>query len=185
MNANSAAPARVAADPQYPIGRFVAPERTTDGDRLHAIAVLAELPTNLRNAVRGLEDEQLDMPYREGGWTVRQLVHHIADSHTTAVFRVRQALTASWPVIQPYDEKAFAQMHDYTAPVEWSLELIEALHARWVLLLQSLTDDQWHCGYTHPENGPCTIERAALIYAWHSRHHVAHILQLRDRENWG
>jgi hypothetical protein len=101
-----------------------------------------------------------------------------------AVIRVKLSLTEVWPTIKPYDEAAWANLHDVAAPVEWSLELVESLHARWVMLLQSLNDDQWKCGYNHPENGPTTVEQATLLYAWHSRHHVAHIMHLRSRENW-
>jgi hypothetical protein len=175
---------RPPADPRYPIGRFVAPERISHEDRVYAISCLAELPTRLRNLVDDLDEEQLETPYRKGGWTVRQLVHHIADSHTVSVVRTRMALTGSWPAVPGYDEKVWAGMHDYTGPVEWSLELIESLHARWVLLLQSLSDDQWQCGYVHPKSGRVTVESATLLYAWHSRHHLAHISELRQRENW-
>jgi uncharacterized damage-inducible protein DinB len=183
MSSQNAPPVQ-SVDPRYPVGRFVQPENVTAADRSCAIDTLAELPSQLRNAVDDLDKEQLDTPYREGGWTVRQLVHHIADSHMNSVIRVRLALTEDWPTIKPYDEKAWAMLHDYAGPVEWSLELIESLHARWVMLLLSLLEDQWQCGFKHPEMGPMTIETATLIYAWHSRHHVAHITHLRTREGW-
>ena len=139
----------------------------TEDDQIYAIAGIAELPTELRNAVSGLDNAQLNTPYREGGWTVRQLVQHIADSHMIAFIRVRLALTEDWPTVQPYDEKAFATLHDSSAPVEWSLELIESVHARWVMMLQSLTDAQWQRGFKHTERGPMTIEirHAALRLA--------------------
>jgi hypothetical protein len=171
-------------DPRYPVGRFTPPATITAGDRTDAIATLAELPEELRNAVDGLSFAQLSTPYREGGWTLRQVVHHVADSHMNAVIRVKLALTEDWPTIKPYDEQAWAKLHDVAAPVEWSLELVESLHARWVMLLQSLEDRHWKCGCHHPESGPWTVERLALMYAWHSRHHVAHITHLRARENW-
>ena len=171
-------------DPRYPIGRFVAPATISDDDRTGAIATLAELPEQLRNAVDGLTFAQLSTPYRDGGWTVRQVVHHIADSHMNAVIRVKLALTEDWPTVKPYDEAAWAKLHDTAAPVEWSLELIESLHARWVMLLQSLNEAQWHRGYNHPEDSRVTVEHATLVYAWHSRHHVAHITHLRAKENW-
>lgn len=171
-------------DPRYPIGRFEQPETITPEERLNAIATLAELPEELRNAVEGLNSAQLNTPYREGGWTVRQLVHHIADSHINAYVRMRLALTEDWPTIKPYDEQAWATLHDSAAPVEWSLTLIESLHARWVMMLQSLTDEQWLRGYRHPESGDTSVEAATLMYAWHSRHHVAHITHLRTREDW-
>jgi uncharacterized damage-inducible protein DinB len=171
-------------DPRYPVGRFTAPSTITPDDRTEAIATLAELPEKLRNAVDGLSFAQLSTPYREGGWTLRQLVHHVADSHMNAYIRVKLALTEDWPTIKPYDEAAWAKLHDVAAPIEWSLELIESLHARWVMLLQSLNEEQWKRGCHHPENGPMTVELLTLLYAWHSRHHVAHITHLRARENW-
>ena len=171
-------------DPRYPVGRFDSPETIAPEERTGAIATLAELPEELRNAVDGLSFTQMGTPYREGGWTVRQVVHHVADSHMNAFIRVKLALTEDWPTVKPYDEAAWAKLHDTVAPVEWSLELIESLHARWVMLLQSLTDEQWQRGYLHPEGGPVTVELAALTYAWHSRHHVAHITHLRKREGW-
>ena len=172
------------ADPRYPVGRFAPPAIITPGERTNAITTLAELPEELRNAVDGLSFAQLGTPYREGGWTVRQVVHHVADSHMNALIRVKLSLTEDWPTVKPYDEAAWAKLHDVAAPVEWSLELVESLHARWVMLLQSLNDEQWKRGCNHPQNGPMTVELATLLYAWHSRHHVAHITHLRSRENW-
>jgi uncharacterized damage-inducible protein DinB len=176
--------ALTSVDPRYPIGKFEKPETITAEDRRYAISALSELPEQLRNAVDGLDSSQLNTPYREGGWTVRQLVHHIADSHMNAFIRTRLALTEDWPTIKPYDENAWATLHDSTAPVEWSLELIESLHARWVMLLQSLSEEQWIRGYRHPESGETPLDVVALIYAWHSRHHVAHITHLRAAEGW-
>jgi uncharacterized damage-inducible protein DinB len=149
-----------------------------------AIATLAEFPGRLSEAVEGLTTEQLDTPYREGGWTVRQLVHHIADSHMNAYIRVRLALTEDWPTISPYDEKAWAKLHDSAAPAGWSVALVDNLHARWVVMLESLEDEQWERGVKHPENGPMSVELATQLYAWHSRHHLAHITRLREREGW-
>lgn len=175
---------RPVEDPRFPIGRYVRPETITQEDREYAITCLAEMPTHLRNAVDDLDNEQLETAYREAGWTVRQLVHHIADSHMMAVMRLRKALTEDWPVTPGYDEKSWAMLHDYAGPPEWSLELIESLHARWVMLLQSLAEDEWKRGFQHPRQGPYTVEEATLLYAWHARHHVAHITHLRARENW-
>lgn len=172
------------SDPRYPVGDFVRPEIITADERIGAITTLAELPEKLRNAVDGLNSAQLSTPYRDGGWTLRQVVHHVADSHMNAFVRVRLALTEDWPKIKPYNQAAWATLHDSAAPVEWSLELVEALHARWVMLLQSLDEAQWQRGYDHPEDGKVTVELGALIYAWHSRHHVAHIMHLRAKENW-
>ena len=171
-------------DPRYPIGKFSPPELISSEDRRHAIAAIAAMPEMLREAVGGLSDAQLDTPYREGGWTVRQLVHHIADSHMTAFLRLRKALTEDWPVVAGYDEKAFTTLADTAAPAEWSLEIIESVHARWVMLLQSLTDEQWKRGFKHEERGPMALDYATMLYAWHSQHHVAHITALRSRQGW-
>lgn len=172
-------------DPRYPIGTFSKPETVTPYERMAAIAAIAEMPGKLSEAVEGFDKEQFDTPYREGGWTVRQLVHHIADSHMNAFLRVRLALTEDWPAITAYDEKAWAMLADATgAPVAWSVALLENVHARWVMLLESLTDEQWQRGFRHPERGPSTLESATLLYAWHSRHHVAHITRLRERKGW-
>jgi uncharacterized damage-inducible protein DinB len=184
MSSQSYSPEFASEDPRFPLGPFAKPENVTVDERIYALSTLAELPSQLRNAVDDLDQGQLDTPYRDGGWTVRQLVHHIADSHMNAVVRVRMALTEDWPVVTPYDEKGWAMLHDYSAPVEWSLELVESLHARWVLLLQSLSAEQWQRGFKHPKMGPMTIEVATMLYAWHSRHHVAHITHLRAREDW-
>ena len=184
MPTNAARQMNADVDPRYPIGRFSPSPVISSDDRLLAIATLAELPSELRNVLRGLDGAQTDTPYREGGWTVRQVVHHIADSHMNALLRVKLALTEDWPTIKTYDEAAWARLHDATGPVEWSLELIESLHARWVMLLQSLQPMQWQRGFVHPEMGRQTMEAATLLYAWHSRHHVAHIQGLRQREEW-
>jgi hypothetical protein len=171
-------------DPRYPVGKFKRPEKITRQKRTAAIAAIAELPAKLTDALSGLDREQLDTPYREGGWTVRQLVHHIADSHMNAFVRVRLALTEDWPTITAYDEKAWAMLPDSAGPVSWSLALLENLHARWVMMLESLTEEQWARGVKHPENGPMTVEVATLVYGWHSRHHVAHIMRLREKQGW-
>lgn len=178
------AAATATQDPRYPIGRFWRPEPLLPEDRLHAAMVLAETPEQLREAVRGLDDDQLNTPYREGGWTVRQVVHHVADSHMIAFYRVRRALTEDWPEVHGYDEKAFAALPDTMAPVEWSLEIVESVHARWVMVLQSLTEEQWARAYRHAERGPTKLDVATLMYAWHSRHHVAHITHLRAQHRW-
>jgi uncharacterized damage-inducible protein DinB len=172
-------------DPRYPLGKFKRPESVSAHQRMVAIAELAALPGRLSDAVKGLDREQLDTPYREGGWTVRQLVHHIADSHMNAFMRLRLALTEDWPTVTPYDEKAWAELRDSSrAPVAWSIALVEELHARWVMLLESLSEEQWARGMRHPTNGPMTVEAQTQMYAWHSRHHVAHITRLREREGW-
>ena len=175
----------VEVDPSYPIGRYQRVESVSVHQRMVAIAAIAALPGMLSDAVKGLDREQLDTPYRDGGWTVRQLVHHVADSHMNAFLRIRLALTEDWPTISPYDEKAWANLRDSKmAPISWSVALLEELHARWVMLLESLTEEQWARGFSHPERGRSTIEATTQLYAWHSRHHVAHITRLREREGW-
>jgi hypothetical protein len=171
-------------DLRYPIGHFVAPQPISKQHVTDAIATLGALPGQLREAAGTMSEVQLDTPYREGGWTVRQLVHHIADSHMNAVIRVRLALTEDWPTIKAYNEKAWAELPDSKAPVEWSLDVIDRVHARWVMLLQSLHEAQWQCGFVHPERGPSSLEQATLLYQWHSKHHLAHIVNLRKRSNW-
>lgn len=177
-----AAPATT--DPRFPIGKFRRAEADVT-DHAASIAVLAALPDNLRAAVAGMNDAQLDTPYREGGWTVRQLVHHVADSHMNAYVRIRLALTEDWPTIKPYDEKLWAELPDArTAPIQPSLDLLRALHNRWTTLLRSLPEEQWLRGYTHPVNGRQSIAEATALYDWHSRHHLAHIVELRKRSGW-
>ena len=174
-------------DPRYPVGKFHRPEPgpLPEGELAYAISCIAELPSQLRNAVDGLDTAQINTPYREGGWNVRQVISHLADSHMTAFIRVRLALTEDWPTITGYNEKAFAELHDsLAAPIEWSLELIESLHARWVMLLQSLNAAEWQRGFVHSERGSQTIEVATLLYAWHCRHHLAHITHLRAAKHW-
>ncbi len=169
---------------RYPIGRFHKPDSVSLAERKDAILAIAGLPGQLRNAVDGLDPDRHQTAYRRDGWTVQQLIHHIADSHMNAFIRIRLALTEDWPVITPYDEKAWANLHDALSPVQWSLDIVEALHARWVLLLFSLDETQLKRGYTHPVNGRTSIESAIMLYAWHSRHHLAHITRLRLAEGW-
>ncbi len=173
-----------AYDPRYPIGKFAPPADITAEDLRFAIQTLAEEPEQLRDAVRDLSDEQLDTPYRDGGWTVRQLVHHIADSHATALHRFKRALTEDWPEVHGYNEGAFATLHDVTAPVEWSLEEVEAVHARWGMLLTHMTDEQWDRGVRHSQRGKMGLELLTMLYAWHSQHHVAHVTHLRVKMGW-
>lgn len=177
-----------ARDPRYPIGPFQSPApgiSFPEGSLHNAIASIAELPEHLRNALDGLDSTEIDTPYREGGWSVRQLVHHIADSHTNAFIRLRKALTEDWPTVEGYSEKDFAQLPDsLAAPAEWSLELIESLHARWVMVLQTMTSEQFQRGFKHAERGPMTLEFATVLYGWHSRHHLAHITHLRAERGW-
>jgi len=174
----------IGKDPRYPIGTFRRSE-VNIADHAAAIATLAALPENLRSSVYGLTAQQLETPYREGGWTVRQLVHHVADSHINAYIRIRLALTEDWPTVKTYEEQDWAELADArTAPIDLSLDLVDALHHRWALLLRSLTEEQWQRGYTHPVNGRQTVAEAVAMYDWYSRHHVAHITELRKRMRW-
>ena len=142
------------------------------------------LPERLRAAVAGLNDAQLDTPYRDGGWTVRQVVHHLADSHANAFIRFKLALTEDWPTIKPYDEAAWARLPDSRLPIDGSLVFVDALHARLVSLLQAMSEDDFQKGFVHPERGRMTLAGNLAIYDWHSRHHVAHITRLRERMGW-
>ncbi len=170
---------------RYPIGRALRGEAFTEQQRKPAIEGIAELPKNLRAAVSGLSDQQLDTPYRPGGWTVRQLVHHVADSHMNAYVRVRLALTEEWPTIVVYQEARWAELADArSGAVSSSLDLLQSLHTRWVQLLLSLEDPDWKRGYVHPENGRQSIEQALMIYDWHGRHHSAHVTRLAERMGW-
>lgn len=172
------------SDLSYPIGRFERPGASTAADRAARMDTLAALPANLRGAVRGLSDAQLDTPYRPGGWTVRQLVHHVADSHMNGYTRVKLALTEANPVIKPYAEAEWAKLPDSRLPVELSLSILDAVHARLDAILRSLTPEQWARPFLHPAGGPQTIDIWAALYAWHSRHHTAHVTALREREGW-
>lgn len=169
---------------RYPIGAFVMPATVTPGMRAEAVAAIATMPAKLRDAVRSLSDGQLDTPYRSGGWTVRQVVHHLGDSHMNAFVRLKLALTENNPTVKPYDEKAFAELPDQQLPIDVSLALLDGLHARWAAVLNTLTADQFARPLYHPEIGAITIEYLVQSYGWHSRHHVAHITRLREREGW-
>jgi uncharacterized damage-inducible protein DinB len=170
---------------RYPIGRFSPLASSPPGVRAAHIQTLRLLPARLREAVSGLSDAQLDTPYREGGWTVRQVVHHVADSHANSYIRFKLALTEDWPTIKPYDEAAWANLADSRwLPVDVSLAMVEALHGRWVALLESLSDEDFHKGFVHPEMGRQNLAKVLALYDWHSRHHTAHIKTLRAREGW-
>jgi hypothetical protein len=171
-------------DLRFPIGRFAPPASSLPGIRAAHIQTLRLLPERLRAAVAGLSDAQLDTPYREGGWTVRQVVHHLADSHAMAYTRCKQALTKDWPAEQSYDEAAWANLADSRLPVGVSLALIEGLHGRWVALLEAMSEEDFRKGYNHPERGREMLVKALAMYDWHSRHHVAHITTLRARQGW-
>ena len=170
---------------QYPIGRCTVPLSLSPGERTTAVDILDDLPHHLTSILEGLTGEQLDTPYRPYGWTIRQLVHHIADSHMTAYSWMRLALTEDWPTVYDYDQAALAELTDSTLPVTVSLQLLESLHQRWVSTLRAVPESAWAAsGYIHPETGRCTLEQTLAMYAWHSRHHLAHILNCRALQGW-
>ena len=171
-------------DLRYPIGRFSPQASSKERVRATHIQTLRLLPERLRAASNGLSDAQLDTPYREGGWTPRQVVHHLADSHANAYIRFKLALTEDWPTIKPYDEAAWANLPDSRLPTDVSLSLLAALHSRWVALLESMSDDDFRKGFFHLEQGRQSLATALAMYDWHSRHHTAHITSLRARQGW-
>ena len=171
-------------DLRYPVGRFSPPDSTLPGIRAAQIETLRMLPGVLRLAVSGLNDLQLDTPYREGGWTVRQVVHHVPDSHAMCYTRFKLALTEDWPTIKPYDEAAWANLADSRLPIKVSLAMLEAVHERWVALLDSMTEADFQKGFAHPERGSQKLATTLALYDWHSRHHTAHITGLRARQGW-
>jgi len=177
-------------DLQYPVGKFTWDRSgegllATEAERQQWIAGIAETPARLRAAISGLTEAQLDTPYRPGGWTVRQVAHHLPDSHMNAYVRFRLALTEDEPTIKPYSEGLWAQLSDArTAPAKISLTLLDTLHQRWVMLLRSLKPEDFSRALKHPELGRVTLEKYLAMYAWHGKHHVAHITSLRQRSGW-
>lgn len=176
--------AAAATDPRYPVGKFEYAGPNSEANRKQLIQQIAEAPAKLRAAVAGLNDKQLDTPYREGGWTVRQVVHHVPDSHMNAFIRLKLALTEDTPTIKPYDEKGWAKLADAREPIENSLVLLEAVHKRFVTVWRSLKGPDFERTLNHPEAGPMTLDKLLSLYAWHGRHHVAHITELRKRNSW-
>jgi len=173
------------ADPRYPIGKFHYEAAPSEDQRRKFIGEIEHTPAAIRAAVQGLSSEQLDTPYRDGGWNVRQVVHHVPESHMNAYIRFKLALTEDEPTIKPYAEDRWAKLGDVqTTPIEVSLVLLESLHMRWVRLLRSLDEEEWKRKFKHPELGPVSLEKNLAIYAWHGRHHTAHITELRKRMNW-
>ena len=171
-------------DLRYPIGEFDRNIEITSELRRDFIGDISELPANIKKAVENLTDEQLDTPYRPDGWTVRQLVHHIADSHLNSIVRFKLALTEDVPTIRPYFEDRWATLGDSSLPIEPSLKILEGLHLRWTTLLDSMSDADFRRKLIHPDSGEWTLEQFLGLYSWHSRHHTAHITNLRERENW-
>lgn len=172
-------------DPRYPIGRFQHPGPLSPAQRADAIEAIELAPLELRKALRGLSDAQLATPYRDGGWTLRQLVHHVADSHINAYCRLRLALTEESPTIRSYDEQLWAELADgATGPVGLSLALLDALHARWALLWRSLAPAQFSRTLVHPTSGAHDLDWLLALYAWHGAHHTAHVTALRQARDW-
>lgn len=169
---------------KYPIGRFAMPATASAGERRQWIAAIAALPAEVRAATSGLRPEQWETPYRDGGWTVRQVAHHLADSHMNAFVRCKLALTQDRPLINAYDQSAWAETADTHGAGETSLRLLDALHERWTRLLESLTPADFARTYRHPERGETTLEATLALYAWHGRHHTGHILALRRQRGW-
>jgi hypothetical protein len=173
------------SDPRYPIGKFHFEGPLSEAQRAELISSIELLPSNMRAAVSGLNNQQLDTPYREGGWTVRQVVHHVPDSHMNAFIRYKLALTEDEPTIKPYAEDRWALLPDVQAtPIEVSLALLDALHNRWVRLLRSLKPDDWKKNFRHPELGTVSLEKNLALYSWHSKHHTAHITELKKAKGW-
>lgn len=171
---------------KYPIGRYRRPEHISPEDRQKAIDVIAAFPLRLGMAVEGLSEQQLDTPYRPEGWTIRQVVHHCADSHMNALVRFKLALTEDQPVIKPYLEARWAELHDTRhMDIAPSLLLLQGLHARWAELLRQLSAVELQRTFIHPEHGQVfTLDETVALYAWHSEHHLAHITRLKERNQW-
>jgi uncharacterized damage-inducible protein DinB len=171
---------------RYPVGRFKPPSEFSKPLFEEWIRTIDELPSRLSSVVRRLNDEQLDTPYREGGWTIRQVVHHLADSHINSYVRFKLAITEELPAIKPYYEDRWAELDEAKhAPVEISLSLLEALHRRWVLFLKTLSEEDFERKFHHPESKKDIELRTTLaLYAWHCNHHLAHITSLADRKGW-
>jgi len=172
-------------DPRYPIGEFSYDGAITENQKARYLDDIEQTPARLRAAVQGLSDKQLDTPYREGGWTVRQVVHHVPDSHLNSYVRFKLALTEDEPTIRPYMENLWAELPEAkTAPIELSLVLLESLHKRWMLVLRAITPADWKRTYQHPGMGMMSLEKALASYSWHGRHHVAHVTSLREKMGW-
>ncbi|MEP6704975.1 MAG: YfiT family bacillithiol transferase [Acidobacteriota bacterium] len=172
----------MSVDPRYPVGKF---EPASFPSRTANAKTISDLPAATRAAADGLSEEQLDTPYREGGWTLRQTVHHIADSHINSFCRFKLALTEDEaPTIRPYYEDRWAELADSKMPVDVSMNIIEGVHSRWSSLLESMTDDDYKREFVHPETGSWTLERVLALYAWHSLHHTAHLTSTRNQYGW-
>ncbi len=173
-----------ATDPRYPVGKFSYQDSVPSEQRAKFLEEVTQTPAKLRAAVHGLSDAHLDTPYRDGGWTPRQVVHHVADSHMNAFIRFKLALTEDNPTIKPYAEDRWAELADSSLPLEPSLVIIDQVHHRWVTLMRAMHESDWARTFNHPENGVRRLDQVLALYAWHGRHHVAHITGLRERKGW-
>jgi uncharacterized damage-inducible protein DinB len=172
-------------DPRYPIGKFSFDGTLTADQKTQCLNDIEQTPARLRTAVRGLSDLQLNTPYREGGWTVRQVAHHVPDSHMNAYIRFKLALTEEQPTIRPYMEDRWAELPESRqAPIEVSLALLDSLHQRWTMVLRNISDADWKRTFRHPEMGLLSLEKTLALYSWHGRHHVAHVTSLRKKMGW-
>ncbi|MFZ0286232.1 MAG: putative metal-dependent hydrolase [Terriglobales bacterium] len=173
------------SDPRYPVGKFTYAGPPDEAQRHQLIDDIEAAPAALRAAIKGLSLKQIETPYRDGGWTVLQVVHHVPESHMNAYTRFKLALTEDTPTIKPYLEDRWAVTADVqSTPPEVSLALLDSLHDRWVRLLRSLKPEEWKRQFHHPELGPMPLEKNLALYAWHGRHHVAHVTELRKRMGW-
>jgi uncharacterized damage-inducible protein DinB len=172
-------------DPRYPIGKFSYAGPPTPEQKQRYLTDIEQTPSRLRAALRGLSEQQLDTPYRDGGWTLRQVAHHVPDSHMNSYIRFKLALTEDEPTIKGYMEDRWAELPEANhAPIEVSLALLDSLHQRWMLMLRQLTDAEWKRTFRHSELGPMSLEKSLALYSWHGRHHVAHITSLREKMGW-
>jgi hypothetical protein len=173
------------SDPRFPIGKFQFEGQLTVQQRSEHLHNIEQTPARIRAAVKGLSSQQLDTPYRDGGWTVRQVVHHVPESHMNSYIRFKLALTEDEPTIKPYFEDRWAELSDaHTAPIELSLSLLDFLHQRWMIFLRDMKPGDWNRTFRHPELGVMTLEKTLALYSWHGRHHTAHITSLRDKMGW-
>ena len=171
-------------DPRYPVGKFSYSGPPSAEQKREYLDNIEQTPARMRAAVSGLTDAQLNTPYREGGWTVRQVVHHVPDSHMNSYIRFKLALTEEGPTIKPYLEDRWAELPDSQQPIEVSLVMLESLHRRWMVILRNLGEADWKRTFSHPELGSMTLEKNLALYSWHGRHHVAHITSLREKMGW-
>jgi len=173
------------SDPRFPIGRFHFEGPFTAQQRNEHLNHIEQTPARIRAAVSGLTPQQLDTPYRDRGWTVRQVVHHVPESHMNSYIRFKLALTEDEPTIKPYMEDLWAKLPDATtAPIDLSLTLLDSLHQRWMLVLRAMKPEDWNRTFRHPELGVMNLEKTLALYSWHGRHHTAHITSLRDKMGW-